>query len=83
MKHVVAVVQTVLRDSDGAFAIACASNIIGSITFSLEHPVWHEQDKPERGSKVLLGDLRRKRVGWRAHYACFLRPSDGSRQVDR
>lgn len=69
-----AVVQDVQEGRHGPFAIATAEGIDGSITFSLEQPVWEEHDHPEPGHCVFLTDIRRKEAGWRAHRAKYLRP---------
>lgn len=72
------VVQGFEQGDHGRFAICTSDDedIEGSITFSLEKPVWTEDDPPERGSEVYLWDLRKKRAGWRAHRARFRRPGD-------
>jgi hypothetical protein len=50
---------------------------LGRITASLEDKkVWLEVDWPEEGLEVLLWDLRKKKAGWRAYKARFLRPED-------
>lgn len=49
---------------------------IESVTFALYPPVWNEDDEPKPGIIVVLDDFRKKRRGWRAEKARFLRPSD-------
>lgn len=49
---------------------------LGNITVSLEKRVWLEVDWPEEGLEVLLWDLRKKKAGWRAYKARFVRPED-------
>lgn len=72
-----AVVQkTVSNGRHGPYAVATSDEMTGSITFSLDPPVWQEDDVPESGVSVLLSDLRKKRAGWRALSGRFLRPSD-------
>jgi hypothetical protein len=72
-----AIVQNVVPDGrHGAFAVVTAEGIEGSITFSLLEAVWKEETWPDQGTYVLLNQLQRKRSGWRAMYARFLRPSD-------
>lgn len=72
-----AVVQKVIRDGKhGPFAVATSEQLEGSVTFSLEPTVWREQDWPEEGMMVFLGELRRKRAGWRAKTGRFWKPSD-------
>jgi len=72
-----AVIQKVVNDGNhGPYAVATCEGLKGSITFSLEKPVWNEKDRPNRGDIVILDDIRKKRAGWRAQKARFLRPSD-------
>ena len=62
-----ATVQKVIpKGKHGPFAIATSEYLKGSITFSLEPTVWLEKDWPEEGAIVLLTQLRKKRLGWRA-----------------
>jgi hypothetical protein len=49
---------------------------LGNITVSLDKAVWLEVDWPEEGLEVVLWDLRKKKAGWRAYKARFLRPED-------
>ena len=71
-----AVVQSVVRGQHGPFAVATSRQVEGSVTFSLAHPVWQERGEPEPGVTVVLSNLVKKRAGWRAMEARFLRPSD-------
>jgi len=59
----------------GPYAIA-KSEELGSITFSLNEPVWREKDWPENGTWVALEQLIKKRAGWRAQQGRFMKPSD-------
>jgi hypothetical protein len=73
------VVQSVINDGKhGSYAVAKSDLIEGSITFSLEPEVWTEEAMPREGFEVILGDVRRKRAGWRAYSARFVRPTDRS-----
>lgn len=77
MDAIKAVVQKVIRDGKhGPFAVATCVRLDGSVTFSLEPTVWKEQEWPENGMVVFLGELRQKRAGWRAKYGRFWKPSD-------
>ena len=72
-----AVVQKVIQDGKhGPFVVATSEEIEGSVTFSLEPTIWLEVDQPEEGMLVLLGELRKKRAGWRAKKGRFWRLSD-------
>ncbi len=53
-------------------------NII--VTFSLKLPVWLEKSWPEPGTYVILSEIRKKRAGWRAESARFMRPEDRKSQ---
>jgi hypothetical protein len=74
-----AVVQRIIRDGPhGPFAICTLSGnvAVGSVTFSLDSHVWPEQIWPEPGTLVVVSDVVKKRAGWRAHSARFVRLSD-------
>jgi hypothetical protein len=72
-----AVVEKVVKDGKhGAYAVARCEALSFSITFSLSSPVWDEKDKPEEGTFVSLSDIRKKRAGWRAMSARYVRPTD-------
>ena len=77
----VGIVQRTVDGKHGPYAVA-SSESLGNVTFSLDPTVWLEKDPPERGEEVVLSDLRKKRAGWRAHSARFLRPSDSNQQGD-
>lgn len=75
-KSYTAVVQNVVpRGRHGPYAVA-KSDEVGLITFSLDSPVWEEEDWPDPGSYVVLTRVRKKRAGWRAQRGRFLDPSD-------
>jgi hypothetical protein len=70
------VVQKVVRNGQhGPYAVA-NDDLLGSVTFSLTSDVWQEKRFPEAGSEVVLEDFQKKRAGWRAMSARFLRPKD-------
>lgn len=70
------VVQKVVRNGQhGPYAVA-QDDRLGSVTFSLTPDVWQEKRFPEAGSEVVLWDFQKKRAGWRAMSARFLRPED-------
>ena len=77
-----AVVQQVIQGKHGPYAVATSDQIEGSITFSLDPDVWKENEHPRNGYEVVLGDVRNKRAGWRAHSARFVRPTDEQPQAD-
>lgn len=67
--------KVVLKGQHGPYAVARDPRL-GSVTFSLTSDVWQENRHPERGSEVILEDFQKKRAGWRAMFARFLRPAD-------
>lgn len=71
-----AIVQTIVRGKHGSYVVATSDEINGSITFSLKKPFWEENNWPEKGTIVVLSELRKKRAGWRAMKARFFRPED-------
>lgn len=73
------IVQKIVNGQHGLYAVATAEEVKGSITFSLEKPIWSEKGWPEKGTFVVLSELCKKRAGWRAMRARFLRPSDERR----
>lgn len=78
-----AVVQQVIREGKhGPYAVATSDQIEGSITFSLDSNVWKEDEHPRNGYEVILNDVRKKRAGWRAHSARFVRLTDEQPQAD-
>lgn len=77
-----AIVQSVIKGKHGLYAVA-SSESIRSITFSLDTPVWKEKELPERGTYVLLSGITKKRNGWRAGEARYLKPSDDKQTANR
>lgn len=74
--HYPAIVEKLVPNGrHGPYAIARCEEL-GSVTFSLEPPVWTEEDWPEQGMYVLLSQVRKKRAGWRAKIGRFVQPSD-------
>jgi len=75
-----AAVEKVEESRHGGFyavaRIVSADKTRRVVTFSLESPVWTEKSHPDPGTIVLLGDVRRKVSGWRAHSARFKRLED-------
>lgn len=70
-----AVVQkVVLKGKHGPYVVAISGGL--NFTFSLNTPVWSEEDPPEPGSHVVLSRISTKTAGWRANRARFLQPSD-------
>lgn len=71
-----ALVQKIIpHGKHGPYAVAQSDDIPGWITFSLNKPVWQEEEEPKPGTYVILSDLRKK-DGWRAEKARFYRPGD-------
>jgi len=76
-QSVKAVVQKIVPEGNhGPYAVATAEGVEGSITFSLEPPIWDEPDWPKPGEFVLLHKFHQKRAGWRAMRARFFKPED-------
>jgi hypothetical protein len=72
-----AIVQkVVLRGRHGPFAVATSEELEGSVTVSLESPVWQDSVMPERGMYLILSQVRKKRAGWRAFSGRLVQPSD-------
>lgn len=72
-----AVVQRVVRGGQhGPYAVCTSEELEGSVTVSLESPVWEDEVLPERGMYVVLSQIRRKRAGWRAFKGRLVNPSD-------
>lgn len=69
--------KIVKKGKHGPYAVVSVKDV-GSVTFSLQKPVWEEEDWPEAGNVVLLQKLRKKRAGWRALFARFVTPQDSS-----
>jgi len=71
------VVQAIIPyGKHGPYVVSTSENIEGSVTFSVDKPVWQEERWPERGEHVWVDDLTMKRAGWRAHRARFYRPDE-------
>lgn len=71
-----AVVEKIMSNGrHGPYAVA-RSDELGSVTFSLSRDVWKEKGQPETGTIVILGQIIKKRAGWRAQHGRFARPSD-------
>jgi len=82
--YYLAIVQAVVREGKhGPYAVAISSQITGSVTFSLSPDVWQESSEPQEGLEVILGDVRKKRAGWRAFFARFVRPTGNQQQTAR
>ena len=71
-----AIVQGIRQGTHGRYVVTTSQEVEGSITFALDSTVWKEDDDPEQGITVILTDIRRKRSGWRAMSARYLRPGD-------
>jgi hypothetical protein len=71
-----AIVQKVFQDGQHGPYAKASTKTLGTITFSLEPPVWEEKRFPEEGTYVILSGLTKKRAGWRADAGRFFRPSD-------
>ena len=67
--------QVVSNGRHGPYVVS-HHETLGVITFALSPDVWKESDRPTGGTYVVLSDLQRKRSGWRAKSARFLRPTD-------
>ena len=75
-KSYTAVVQkTIVDGKHGPYAVVELEKI-GSVTFSLQAPVWNDDRWPEEGDVVVLTRVRKKRAGWRAESGRFYEPSD-------
>ena len=73
----VAEVDKVVPDGKhGPYAVAYCEQLGQLISFSLERASWEEKRWPSGGSIVVLTDLEKKRLGWRANKGRFFRPSD-------
>ena len=72
----VATVQKIFpKGKHGPYAKARVKTL-GTVTFSLDSPVWREAKWPEEGTYVLVADLLKKTAGWRADMCRFMRPED-------
>jgi len=79
-KLIVARVHTIVsKGKHGPYAVASSAEKEFQkeyITFSLKSPVWNEGSWPEPGHDVVLDNITRKKSGWRAGDARFLRPAN-------
>ncbi|MBO06229.1 MAG: hypothetical protein QF745_11140 [Planctomycetota bacterium] len=66
--------KVVVEGRHGPYAVARSGELV--FTFSLKTPTWSEEDLPEEGTFVVLSRVTKKRAGWRANRARFLKPSD-------
>jgi len=74
----VVVVQDVRDGEHGLYAIVNAPaklRIEGSITFSISKSVWNQDRSPEKGEKVIIGDITEKPAGYRANRARPKKPA--------
>jgi hypothetical protein len=71
-----AVVQKVIRKGRHGPYVVTKCTELGSVTFSLDPQVWQELQEPDGGAFVMLSKIRRKRAGWRAEHARFMKPGD-------
>lgn len=67
--------RIILNGKHGPYAVASLKRDKESVfvTFSLSQPVWREDGLPEEGNIVILKDIRKKKAGWRAYIASFVR----------
>lgn len=68
--------RVVLRGRHGPYVVASSDDLEGSVTVSLESPVWQDSVVPERGMYLILSQVRKKRAGWRAFRGRLVQPSD-------
>jgi len=73
------VVEKVVKGKHGFYAVAKLSSL-GSVTFALNKKTWAEDTLPGQGVFVVVSDLIKKRSGWRAQKARYLRPEDKPQQ---
>lgn len=71
-----AVVEKIIEGGRHGPYVVARSDELGSVTFSLDDPVWRESGRPEPGTCVMLSQIRKKRAGWRAYRGRFIGPSD-------
>ena len=78
MDSIQAIVQKVIHEGrHGPYAVALSEDERRiNFTFSLLSPIWNEETFPESGTFVILTVLSKKRSGWRANGARFLKPAD-------
>ena len=76
VKEYPATVEKIVRDGKhGPYAVAYSPEM-GSVTFALDCKVVAEDDWPERGTRVMLSEVRQKKAGWRAQEWRYTQPSD-------
>ena len=75
-----AIVHDIVDGKHGQYAVATSDEIDGVVTFSLTPDVWKEAVLPQRGIEVVLSDVVKKRAGWRALKAAFVRPANSNQQ---
>lgn len=73
------IVQKIVQGKHGPYAVASEPKM-RQVTFALTPDVWAEEDWPEAGTIVVLSRVMKKRAGWRAKQARFLRPGEGEEQ---
>jgi hypothetical protein len=71
-----AVVQKIVPNGKHGPYAKARSEVLGSVTFSLDSTVWQEVKWPDEGACVIFTKVRKKRAGWRAEECRFERPGD-------
>lgn len=69
------------RGRHGPYAVTRCDGL-GTVTFSLKSETWTEKDWPEPGTWVMLSQIRKKRLGWRAMLGRFVKPSDEQSETE-
>ena len=67
----------------GPYAIAVSDQMEGTISFSLDPPVWNESIMPTEKMEVILSDIIKAAGGWRAMSARFVRPTDSKSEIQK
>lgn len=70
--QLVALVQKTISSKvvgKGSYAVTTSEGVDGSVTFSLNKPIWAESEWPEPGTYVILTGVFKTRSGWRARKA--------------
>jgi len=76
-EYIKAITQRVKEGREGRlYVVATTEELKGSVTFSLDKSCWQENSMPERGTVVVLSELRKKKAGWRAMKARYFKPYD-------
>ena len=79
LTEIVAIVQDLSKGKHGLYAVATCDDFFPGqyFTVSLEksNGVWKNENLPERGTRIVLGDLSSKGQ-WRANSARFMTPAD-------